>query len=125
MNYACIDKNTLKVVNNIEWDQISPLDPFIVENFDLISWDENTKGYPINVNDTYDPNFEGFIHPKPEQNPSFIFDYDLWDWKPPIPCPDDGLRYEWDEKNITWNIDPDIDIIDLDQILRELEDSSP
>ena len=49
MNYAVVDKNTKIVNNNIEWDGESHLPSYLIENNDLIAWDENTKGYPVNI----------------------------------------------------------------------------
>lgn len=104
MNYSCLDKDTKKVVNNIEWDGESFLDPHWSENYDLIPWDENTKGFPVNPGDTYDLENFGFISPKPEQNPSFIFNEEIWEWVPPVPFPNDGGKYNWSEENLQWVI---------------------
>jgi hypothetical protein len=104
MNYAAIDKTTKVVINNIEWNGESYLDPDWKNNYDLISWDETTKGYPVSPGHTYDETSSGFIHPKPEQNPSFIFNKTTWLWEPPIPYPTDGARYEWNESAQQWDV---------------------
>jgi len=49
---------------------------------------------------TYDEIRDAFIFPKPY--PSWILDEDICNWDPPIPYPDDGKRYNWDEDTISW-----------------------
>ena len=102
MNYAAIDKTTKSVINNIEWDGKSYLDPCLREECDLISWDETTKGYPVPVGATYDEVSQGFIPPKPEGLNSFVFNENTWCWESPIPYPEDGNLHTWDEQNQKW-----------------------
>ena len=52
-NYAAIDRTTQKVINNIMWDGETFLDPMWKNNYDLVPWDENTKGYPVELGYTY------------------------------------------------------------------------
>ena len=61
MNYAVVDKSTKIVTNNIEWDGESHLPSYLIENNDLIAWDENTKGHPVNIGYIYDENLPGFL----------------------------------------------------------------
>lgn len=49
---------------------------------------------------TYDTNLDAFIPPKA---------YDSWTlneqtclWEPPVPYPDDGQYYDWDEDTLSW-----------------------
>lgn len=49
---------------------------------------------------TYDPQRDAFIPPKPFESWSLNEDSCLWE--PPVPCPDDGKPYYWDEENKTW-----------------------
>lgn len=49
---------------------------------------------------TYDAALNAFIPPKPFA--SWLFDLDTCQWKAPIPYPDDGLRYSWDEDTLSW-----------------------
>jgi hypothetical protein len=104
MNYAAIDKTNKLVINNIEWDGESYLDPYWKEEHDLIAWDETTKGYPVSPGCAYDEISSGFIPLKPEQNPSFIFNKTIWMWEPPIPYPTDGGKYEWNESTQQWDV---------------------
>lgn len=49
---------------------------------------------------TYDLQRDAFIPPKPY--PSWLLDESTCLWNPPIPYPNDGKKYEWDEQTITW-----------------------
>lgn len=49
---------------------------------------------------TYDPQRDAFIPPKPF--PSWVLDENTCLWNSPIPYPDDGNRYNWDENSQTW-----------------------
>ena len=53
------------------------------------------KGY------TYDKTRDAFIPPKPS-HPSWELDEDTCRWKAPIPKPDDGKEYYWDEDTTSW-----------------------
>jgi|TARA_R110000751_G_scaffold121852_1_gene222421 hypothetical protein len=52
------------------------------------------KGY------TYDQTRDAFISPKPY--PSWLFNEDSADWKPPTPYPDDEKEYSWNEDTTNW-----------------------
>jgi len=49
---------------------------------------------------TYDASRDAFIEPK--QFSSWILNEDLCQWQPPIPVPNDGKKYEWNEQTISW-----------------------
>jgi hypothetical protein len=49
---------------------------------------------------TYDAQRDAFIPPKPFA--SWLLDEDTCFWKAPLPYPDDGNRYEWDEDSLSW-----------------------
>lgn len=50
---------------------------------------------------TYDSVRDAFIPPKPY--PSWLFDENIWYWQAPIPYPNDGNIYEWNETAQSWN----------------------
>lgn len=102
MNYAVVEKNTKVVINNIEWDGVSFLESSIIDNYDLIPWDDSTKGKPINLGDSYDDIHAGFKSPSPY--PSWIFDATIWGWEAPIPYPEDGNSYTWNEELLQWDL---------------------
>lgn len=50
----------------------------------------------------YDETLDAFINPKPF--PSWILDTETADWVAPIPNPEDGGFYVWDESSISWKL---------------------
>lgn len=55
---------------------------------------------------TYDETLDAFIRPKPELHPSWVFNEAIADWEPPIPKPDDGNFYAWNEDTQSWDLVP-------------------
>ena len=49
---------------------------------------------------TYNDYHDAFIPSKPFT--SWLFNDNLLDWYPPVPHPEDGKFYYWDETNVTW-----------------------
>ena len=49
---------------------------------------------------TYDSDKDAFIAPKPFT--SWTLNEDTCCWESPVPYPDDGKLYEWDEDNTVW-----------------------
>lgn len=49
---------------------------------------------------TYDSTLDAFIPPKPY--PSWLLDKTTCLWNPPIPRPQDGKSYAWDELSQSW-----------------------
>jgi hypothetical protein len=68
------------------------------------SYNGNFRKQYAGVDFTYDPSADVFIRPKPY--PSWVLD-DNYDWQAPIPMPDDGGIYEWNEETQTWDRLPD------------------
>ncbi len=64
-----------------------------------------TGGTPLRKNYagigfTYDKVRDAFIPPKPY--PSWVLNEDSCLWDSPIPYPQDGKKYRWDEPSLTW-----------------------
>lgn len=51
---------------------------------------------------TYDMTRDAFIPPKPFN--SWLLDDDTCLWHSPIPYPDDGDKYLWDEDTLSWTL---------------------
>lgn len=49
---------------------------------------------------TYSPELDAFIPPQPF--PSWTLNTQTCLWQPPVPAPDDGFYYEWDETLGVW-----------------------
>lgn len=50
---------------------------------------------------TYDPQRDAFIPPKPHFD-SWLLDEDSCFWVAPVPYPEDGNDYFWDENSLSW-----------------------
>ncbi len=53
---------------------------------------------------TYDQQRDAFIPPKPFD--SWILNEDTCCWDPPVPYPNDGLQYYWNESADNWSLLP-------------------
>lgn len=49
---------------------------------------------------TFDAQRDAFIPPKPFD--SWVLVEESCQWNPPVPYPDDGKPYTWDESNLQW-----------------------
>jgi hypothetical protein len=68
---------------------------------------QHPEGRPLRKNYagigyTYDRERDAFIPPQPYQ--SWILNDETCLWGPPIPYPDDGKIYDWDEPTKSWVI---------------------
>lgn len=63
------------------------------------SYNNNFRKQFAGIGYTYDKSKDKFIAPQPY--PSWSLDASD-DWQPPIPRPDDGKMYEWDELTTSW-----------------------
>jgi hypothetical protein len=59
----------------------------------------------------YSPEYDVFLHKKPEEYPSWIFSEETYQWLPPIPDPElteeeieSGYYYEWNEPTVSWDL---------------------
>ena len=50
---------------------------------------------------TYDAENDAFIAPKPFN--SWVLNNTTFKWEPPVPYPDDGKRYVWNETTKAWD----------------------
>jgi hypothetical protein len=53
---------------------------------------------------TYDRERDAFIPPKLGNIDSWVLNEDTCLWQPPIPEPNDGKLYYWDESTISWKV---------------------
>lgn len=51
---------------------------------------------------TYDSLKNAFIPPKPYN--SWVLDDDTCQWESPVPYPNDGSRYIWNEETLSWDM---------------------
>ncbi len=53
-----------------------------------------SPGYP------YNPEIKKFLLPKPYY--SWVLNEEKWEFEAPVPMPNDGKYYSWDEMELTW-----------------------
>ena len=96
-NFAAIDSENM-VVNIItsDYDFIEVLKQ---QNPDLtyVEYSDNnhaTIGYP------YNPEKEKFL--LPPHYYSWVLNEEKWEYEAPVPMPNDGKYYSWNESEVTW-----------------------
>jgi hypothetical protein len=68
----------------------------------LTSYNGNIRKNYAAIGDTYDISRDAFISPKPYD--SWILNEETCVWEAPIPYPEDGNLYDWNEDEIQWNL---------------------
>ena len=53
---------------------------------------------------SYDFMRDVFISPKPYGCNTWILDQDTCTWRPPVPYPDDGEYYKWNDSTVGWEL---------------------
>jgi hypothetical protein len=69
------------------------------------SYNANFRKKYAGIGFTYDQARDAFIPPQPY--PSWLLDEDTCNWGPPVPYPEDGLLYRWDEGAASWVLSED------------------
>jgi hypothetical protein len=58
------------------------------------------RGNYAGIGYTYNEEYDVFYAPQPY--PSWVLNYTTWLWEAPIPAPQDGKPYQWDEETLSW-----------------------
>lgn len=64
------------------------------------SYNGNFRKNYAGIGYTYDHEFDAFIPPKPFLN--WVLNKNTCQWQAPVPQPDDGKFYRWDEPTVSW-----------------------
>lgn len=64
------------------------------------SYNGNIRKNYAGIGYTYDVQRDSFIPPRPYA--SWVLNEDTCTWQPPVPYPDDGKQYQWDEPTTSW-----------------------
>ena len=64
------------------------------------SYNANFSKNYAGIGFTYDPVLDAFIAPQPY--PSWLLNTATCQWEAPVPYPNDGKRYRWDEATLSW-----------------------
>ncbi len=55
---------------------------------------------------TYDSDKDAFYQPQPY--PSWLLNEESYQWESPVPYPDDGGNYNWNEENQSWDLEDEV-----------------
>lgn len=69
-------------------------------NWKQTSYNASFRKNYAGIGYTYDDVLDAFIPPQPY--PSWLLNTQTCQWEPPVPYPNDGKIYEWDETTQTW-----------------------
>ena len=69
-------------------------------NWKQTSYNGNTRKNYAGIGYTYDAGRDAFIPPQPFA--SWVLNEDTCRWGAPVPMPQDGNVYAWDESSTTW-----------------------
>lgn len=64
------------------------------------SYNANFRKNYAGIGYTYDPVLDAFIPPQPY--PSWLLNTTTCQWQAPVPYPNDGKTYIWDEATLSW-----------------------
>ena len=118
-HYALLDENNIvtQVITGLEETEIIQwLEPEVWygnfhdqtckrTSYNTFAGEHRTGGIPFRKNYagigfTYDEERDAFIPPQPY--PSWLLNEETCLWESPVPYPDDGKDYEWDEETLSW-----------------------
>jgi hypothetical protein len=117
-HYAFLDENNIvtevitgKDEGNFNWEQqYSYLRGQLCKrtSFNTVGGVHTKGGIPFRKNFagtgyTYDENRDAFIAPKPNYS-SWVLNETTCQWEAPIPYPEDGNIYGWNEENLNWDL---------------------
>ena len=94
-------------INNLPFPESEPVGiAFLTQwsggytNWKQTSYNANFRKNYAGIGYSYDPDFDAFIPAKPY--PSWLLNTNICRWEAPIPYPDDGNVYVWDEDTLSW-----------------------
>jgi hypothetical protein len=89
-------------VEHEEWGQafLADLHGYQPEELIQCSYNGNFRAHYPGIGFTYDGDRDAFIPPKPFE--SWVLDEDTCLWGAPIPMPEDGGNYTWNEELFAW-----------------------
>lgn len=74
-------------------------------NWKQTSYNGNIRKNYAGIGYTYEAGIDAFVPPKPY--PSWVLNGSTAQWEAPVPMPNDGKMYSWDEATQSWVETPD------------------
>jgi hypothetical protein len=115
-HFAKLDENNIVLevnvvsndtIDNLPFPESEPVGiQFLTEwsggytNWKQASYNASFRKNFAGIEFTYDSVLDAFIPPKPY--PSWLLNTNTAQWEPPVPYPNDGKMYRWDEENQSW-----------------------
>lgn len=115
-NFAQLDENYIvtevvvvnnETINDLPFPESEPVGVAFLQSlfgsttiWKQTSYNANFRKNYAGIGYTYDPVLDAFIPPQPY--PSWLLDTATCQWQAPVPYPDDGKMYIWDEATLSW-----------------------
>lgn len=115
-NFAQLDENYIvtevvvvnnETINDLPFPESEPVGVAFLQSlfgsttiWKQTSYNANFRKNFAGIGYTYDPVLDAFIAPQPY--PSWVLNTTTCQWQAPVPYPDDGKTYIWDEATLSW-----------------------
>jgi hypothetical protein len=108
-SYTVIEVNVINndVIDNLPFPESEPVGAAFLQSlfgsttvWKQTSYNANFRKNYAGIGYTYDPVLDAFIPPKPYL--SWLLNTTICQWQAPIPYPNDGKDYYWDEATLSW-----------------------
>lgn len=97
-----IDNLVTEVVFMQDYDEDRIAEELANHTYDeVVRWED--YGWPLYV--SYMRRGEHITMPKPDETSTWVFNVQFQDWERPVPHPQDGYSYIWNEKEQSWTLD--------------------
>jgi len=105
LRVVVVDNKDTADANGVEKEHIGAafLESVLGGTWKQTSYNGNIRKNYAGIGYTYDADIDAFVAPKPY--PSWVLDADA-QWQAPVPMPDDGEMYSWDEDAQSWVHNP-------------------
>ena len=108
-NYIVLQVNVVnnETIDNLPFPESEPVGVAFLQSlfgsttvWKQTSYNANFRKNYAGIGYTYDPVLDAFIPPQPY--PSWLLNTTTCQWEAPVPYPDDGKTYIWDEATLSW-----------------------
>ena len=108
-NYIVLQVNVVnnETINDLPFPESEPVGVAFLQSlfgsttiWKQTSYNANFRKNYAGIGYTYDPVLDAFIPPQPY--PSWLLNTITCQWQAPVPYPDDGKTYIWDEATLSW-----------------------
>jgi hypothetical protein len=108
-NYIVLQVNVVnnETINDLPFPESEPVGVAFLQSlfgsttvWKQTSYNANFRKNYAGIGYTYDPVLDAFIPPQPY--PSWLLNTTTCQWEAPVPYPDDGKTYIWDEATLSW-----------------------